>query len=266
VPAAAFLRLPDRSRKPRRHGLSCVIDGGLPLPDVRAVLESAGAFVDVWKLGWGSPYLDAALDAKLALLGRHDVLPCPGGTLLEIAALQGRAEECLDWAAECGFGQIEVSDGLGLLGQDAKAALIRRAATSFTVVSEVGMKDPASVLTPATWVELACADLDAGATMVLTEGRESGTVGIYGPDGSVRTDVVDALLDRVGAEHLLFEAPQKHQQAWFVRRIGTEVNLANVAPRDALGLEALRLGLRADTTLAVHAPVGTTPAPAARRR
>ncbi len=240
-----------------------MIDGGLPLPEVRAILDSAASFIDLWKFGWGSAYLDAGLDAKLRLLRRHDVIASPGGTLLELAALQGRAEECLDWAAACGFRQVEVSDGLGLLGKDAKADLIRQAGASFTVVSEVGMKDPTSVLTPATWVELARADLDAGATAVLTEGRESGAVGLYTSDGSVRCDVVDALLDHVGAEHLVFEAPHRHQQAWLIRRVGPEVNLANVAPRDAIGLEALRLGLRADTTLALHAP---SPAGAARTR
>ena len=260
MPAAAFLRLPDRSRKPRRQGLSCVIDAGLPLPDVRAILGSAAAYIDVWKFGWGSAYLDATLDAKLSLLRRHDVIGCPGGTLLELAALQGCAEECLDWAAECGFTQVEVSDGLGLLGEDAKAGLIRRAASMFAVVSEVGRKDPTSVLTPGTWVELARADLEAGATAVLTEGRESGVVGLYAADGSVRGEVVDALVDGVGAHHLIFEAPHRHQQAWLIRRIGPDVNLANVAPLEAMGLEALRLGLRADTTLALHAVASGTQA------
>ena len=242
-----------------------MIDAGLPLPDVRAILDSAAPYIDVWKFGWGSAYLDAGLDAKLRLLRRHDVVACPGGTLLEVAALQGRAQECLEWAAACGFRQVEVSDGLGLLGQDAKAALIRRAAASFTVVSEVGIKDPTSVLTPATWVELACADLDAGATAVLTEGRESGMVGLYAADGSVRGDVVDALLDQVGAHRLIFEAPHRHQQAWLIRRIGPDVNLANVAPREATGLEALRLGLRADTTIALHAVASGTPTGGAPR-
>jgi phosphosulfolactate synthase len=179
--------------------------------------------------------------------------------LLEVAALQGRAEACLEWAADCGFTQVEVSDGLGLLGEDAKAAVIRRATATFTVVSEVGMKDPTSVLTPATWVELARADLDAGASAVLTEGRESGMVGLYAADGSVRGEVVDALLDGVGADRLIFEAPHRHQQAWLIRRIGPDVNLANVAPREAVGLEALRLGLRADTTIALHALTARTP-------
>jgi phosphosulfolactate synthase len=253
VPAPAFLRLPDRSGKPRTRGRSFVIDGGLPLSDVRAILDSAGRVIDGWKLGWGTAYFDPALEPKLALLRRHEVIPSPGGTLLEVAAYQDRVDECFEWLLACGFAQVEVSDGLGLLGEDAKAALIRRAADSFTVVSEVGMKSPTSVLTPATWVELARADLDAGATAVIAEGRESGTVGLYTADGSVRTDVVDALLDHVGAERLLFEAPRKDQQAWLVCHVGPDVNLANVAPREALGLEALRLGLRADTTLAVHA-------------
>jgi phosphosulfolactate synthase len=240
--------------------LSCVIDAGHPLPDVRAILDSTAPCIDVWKFGWGSAYLDTALDAKLRLLRRHDVIACPGGTLLELAALQGRAQECLEWAEACGFPQVEVSDGLGLLGEDAKAALIRQAAATVTVVSEVGMKDPTSVLTPATWVELARADLNAGASAVLTEGRESGMVGLYAADGSVRAEVVDALLDGIGAHRLIFEAPHRHQQAWLIRRIGPDVNLANVAPREAAGLEALRLGLRADTTIALHALASGTPA------
>ena len=148
-----------------------MIDGGIPLPEVRSLLESAAAFIDVWKLGWGSAYLDATLDDKLALLRRHEVIACPGGTLLEVAAYQRRFEEYLEWLAACGFRQVEVSDGLGLLGAEAKATLIRRAAVDFTVVAEVGLKQPTSVLSPATWVELARADLDAGAATVIAEGR-----------------------------------------------------------------------------------------------
>jgi phosphosulfolactate synthase len=253
MPVAAFLRLPDRSRKPRRRGLTCVIDGGLPLTDVRAVLDSAAASVDVWKLGWGSAYLDAAVGAKLDLLREHDVVACPGGTLLEVAAYQGRTEECLEWMAATGFEQIEVSDGLGLLGEEAKAALIRRASASFTVVSEVGLKRKGSVMPAGMWVELARADLESGAAAIIAEGRESGTVGMYSEDGSARPDVVDALLDGVGPQRLVFEAPRKDQQAWLVRHVGTDVNVGNVAPRDVLGLEALRLGLRADTMIEVHA-------------
>jgi phosphosulfolactate synthase len=255
MPVAAFLRLPERTRKPRDRGLSCVIDGGLPFHEAQGLLESAGPYIDVWKLGWGTAYLDVALDRKLALLREHDVVACPGGTLLEVAAAQGRSEECLDWLGAHGFEQVEVSDGLGLLGEVAKAALIRRAAASFRVVSEVGSKQPTALMPPATWVELARSDLEAGASAVIAEGRESGTVGIYSSDGAVRTDVVDALLDGVGEDRMIFEAPRKDQQAWLIRHVGPHVNVANVAPREVLGLEALRLGLRADTTLFVHDPV-----------
>jgi phosphosulfolactate synthase len=176
------------------------------------------------------------------------VAACTGGTLLEIAALQDRAEACIEWAAGCGFPFVEVSDGLDLLGPARTRELITRASRSVRVVAEVGAKDPRRVLAPDEWVALARDDLDAGATWVIAEGRESGTVGIYDRDGSVRVEVVEALLEHVGAEHLLFEAPRKEQQAWFINHVGASVNLSNIAPREAMGVESLRLGLRADTT------------------
>jgi phosphosulfolactate synthase len=246
----SFLDLEERPPKPRTTGVTAVIDGGLPVDEVRALLASHGDLIDLWKLGWGSSYLDPGLEAKLALLRGHAVSACPGGTLLEIAALQGRADDCIEWAAACGFAYIEVSDGLDLLGPDRKADLIRRARRSIPVIAEVGAKDPDRLLSPDAWVAAARADLEAGASWVIAEGRESGTVGLYGLDGRVRADLVEALTERIGVEHLLFEAPRKDQQAWFINHIGAQVNLSNVAPREAMGLEALRLGLRADTTAA----------------
>ncbi len=252
VPSPTFLQLPDRSAKPRSRGLTSVIDGGMPLADIEAIVASAAHLIDIWKLGWGSSYVDQGLDAKLEVLGAHGVTACPGGTLLEVAALQGQVDAFLDWAAACAFTHVEVSDGLGRLGDD-KAALIARAAKRFVVIAEVGMKDPDAVLTPAEWARQVSTDLASGATWVIAEGRESGTVGMYANDGTVRTDVVDALVDRVDTNRILFEAPRKDQQAWLINRLGAEVNLANIAPRDVLGVEALRLGLRADTALGVHA-------------
>ena len=243
-----FLDLEPRPAKPRSIGLTAALDGGLPVDDVRAILHAHAGFLDLWKLGWGSAYLDPHLDSKLDLLHRADVAACTGGTLLEIAALQDRATECIEWAAGCGFPFVEVSDGLDLLGPERKGELIARASRDVRVIAEVGAKDPARTLSAEEWVTLARSDLEAGATWVVAEGRESGTVGIYGPDGRVRADVVEALLDHIGPEHLLFEAPRKEQQAWFINHVGAEVNLSNVAPREAMGVEALRLGLRADTT------------------
>lgn len=243
----AFLDLPPRSAKPRRAGLTQVIDSGLPVDAVASLLPVIAAHVDVWKLGWGTAYLDPTLAGKLALLARHEVHACLGGTLLEVAWLQGKADACLAWAAGLGFGWVEVSNGAVAMPPAAKRRLIARAGERFTVVAEVGSKDPAVPVSGAAWAAEMIGDLRAGAAVAVAEGRESGTVGLYAPDGAVREDVVEALADAVGTDQLLFEAPQKHQQAWFVRRFGSDVGLANVAPAAVLGLEALRLGLRADT-------------------
>lgn len=247
----SFLDLPVRQAKPRSTGLTFAIDGGISVDEASSILAASAHYIDVWKLGWGSSYLDPQLLPKLDLLVQHAVLACPGGTLLEVATLQARTDECLAWITEVGFPCVEVSDGLGRLDLNEKAELISKASRHAIVIAEVGAKDPHAVLTPHQWAHLAQADIDAGATWVLAEGRESGTVGIFHPDGKIRTEVIDALLTVVEPHQVVFEAPRKDQQAWFIRHLGSDVNLANVAPRDAMGVEALRLGLRADTTMAI---------------
>ncbi len=247
MPTADFLDLPQRSRKPRRVGLTHVLDKGLPAQELAAVLASAGAAIDIVKLGWGTAYVDPQVAAKLAALARWDVLACVGGTLMEVAWQQRKVERLLDWAEELGFACVEVSDGAVGMGGAEKRRLIELAAARFRVLAEVGSKDPSAVVDPATWAGEAAADLEAGAELVVAEGRESGTVGLYDPAGRVREDVVEALLGAADPDRLVFEAPRKDQQAWLIRRLGADVNLGNVAPGDVLGLEALRLGLRADT-------------------
>ena len=245
--APSFLSLPERSTKPRRAGLTHVLDKGRTVESTRSALTAAGDLIDVWKFGWGTAYLDKALGQKLELLRSAGVWSCLGGTLLEIAWAQGRSQECLDWAGEVGFDGIEVSRGVAPMTLADKHDLLRRAAASFVVLSEVGSKDPDQVLTPREWTDEVASDLAAGAHWVIAEGRESGTVGIYRSDGSVREDVVVAALAGGGAGKVLFEAPRKDQQAWLVRRLGPDVNLANIAADEVLALETLRLGLRADT-------------------
>jgi len=247
MPGPDFLDLPARATKPRGTGITHVLDRGLPLAQVADLLAMNESYIDVWKLGWGISYLDPTLPGKLELLGRHGVLASPGGTLLEIAWAQGRAAEFLGWARDCGFPCVEVSAGTVPMDAAAKRELIAEAARHFIVLAEVGAKDPGVRLTPAQWAQAVSADLEAGATWVLAEGRASGTAGIYDPSGAVRSDVVDALVAAAGPDFLVFEAPQEQQQAWFVRRFGPDVNLANVPPADAIGLETLRLSLRADT-------------------
>jgi phosphosulfolactate synthase len=247
MPGPAFLDLPTRATKPRGIGITHVLDRGIPLGQAADLLAMGESYIDVWKLGWGISYLDPTLPGKLELLARHGVLTSPGGTLLEIAWAQGRALEFLDWARDCGFPCVEVSAGTVPMDLAAKQELIAEAARHFIVLAEVGPKDPAVRLTPAQWAQALSSDLEAGATWVLAEGRASGTAGIYELSGAVREDVVAALVSVAGPDFLVFEAPREQQQAWFVRRFGPDVNLANVTPADVLGLETLRLSLRADT-------------------
>ena len=244
-----FLNLPQRPAKPRESGLTHVLDKGLAAPQTRALLEAAGDFVDIWKFGWGTAYLDRELETKLAMLAEHGVQACLGGTLLEIAWSQRRVEECLSWAANAGVPLVEVSRGLMPMPLADKARLITRAARSFTVLAEVGVKDPARQLDLGQWKDEVGEDLAAGARLVITEGRESGTVGIYDANGAVIEEIIDAVIGVAGHERILFEAPRRSQQAWCITRFGPDVNLGNVALDDVVNLEALRLGLRADTAV-----------------
>jgi phosphosulfolactate synthase len=245
-----FLAVPERAGKPRRRGITHVLDKGLPAGEAEALLEVCGGYVDVWKLGWGTAYLDPGVPAKIALLGAHGVLACTGGTLLEVAWQQGVVDDFLDWAGQAGFPCVEVSCGAVGMTTAEKQDLVATAAQRFLVLGEIGAKDPRVEVSPGAWALAAAADLEAGATWVVTEGRESGTVGLYTPDGQVRGDVVEAVVAAVGVDAVVFEAPRKDQQAWLIRRFGADVNLGNVVPAEVLGLEALRLGLRADTIAA----------------
>ena len=244
---ASFLTLPSRPPKPRAVGLTHVLDTGATPAVAADLLGSRAAFVDIWKTGWGTAYVDGRIAEKLAVLAARDVASCLGGTLLEISWAQGAAEECLAWAHAVGYTHVEVSRGTVSMPVAAKAELVRRAADRFVVVAEVGAKDPAHQHTLAQWGDEAGQDRAAGAALVVAEGRQSGTVGIYDRDGTVREDVVDEIIDAVGLDRVVFEAPRAAQQAWFVRRFGPGVNLGNVALDEILSVETLRLGLRSDT-------------------
>jgi phosphosulfolactate synthase len=248
------LHLPERPAKPRRTGITHVLDKGLPARDMAGVLESCGRYVDVWKFGWGTAYLDPGVEAKLDALAAHGILGCVGGTLLEVAWAQGRVEEFLAWAGAVGFPCVEVSRGAAAMRPDEKYDLIRMATSRFIVLSEVGTKSATERMPCVDWADEVTGDLGAGATWVLTEGRESGTVGIYDSAGTVREDVVAAVIDAGGVDRVVFEAPRKDQQVWFIQHCGPGVNLANIPVAEVLGLETLRLGLRADT-LGLSSPI-----------
>jgi phosphosulfolactate synthase len=249
-----FLSLPTRAAKPRATGLTHVLDKGLSPPQTQALLDAAGEFVDIWKFGWGTAYLDRGLERKLSLLADHGVQACLGGTLLEIAWSQGRVEECLRWAQDAGVPLVEVSRGVMPMPLADKAQLIARAVRSFTVLTEVGIKDAGEQLNLGQWKDEVSRDLAAGAWLVVTEGRESGTVGTFDASGAVIEEVIDAVVGVAGHERILFEAPRRDQQAWCINRFGPDVNIGNVAPDDIINLETLRLGLRADTAVIASGP------------
>ncbi|HWI21800.1 MAG TPA: phosphosulfolactate synthase [Baekduia sp.] len=242
------LELNGRSEKPRQTGLTHVLDKGLSVREVDDLAEVAGRFTDIVKLGWGTALITGNLEAKLERYRAHGLIAMVGGTLVEIALRDGRIEELLAWLRELGIDHIEISDGSITLESSAKLALIERLASDgFVVLSEVGSKDSQEIMAPYRWVELIEAELEAGAWKVITEARETGTAGIYRPDGEVRMGLIDEIAHAVDPQRLLFEAPQREQQVWFLQRFGPEVSLGNIAPADVLTLETLRLGLRADT-------------------
>ncbi|MGH9035105.1 MAG: phosphosulfolactate synthase [Acidimicrobiia bacterium] len=251
---ADFLALPERPGKPRSRGVTHVIDTGLLPSTLESLLEGAGAHIDFVKFGWGTAYVSHQIKAKVRACQAAKVRTCVGGTLLELAAVQGKVGEFLRWAGAVGFDAVEVSEGSIELGREVKRALIEAVSKDFCVLAEVGSKDPAAPVRAQTWVAQMRSDLEAGASFVVAEGRESGTVGLYGPDGSIREPLVQALVAGVPADRLIFEAPDRAHHKWFVRHLGIEVNLGNVAPDDVIGIETLRRGLRADTAgLAVSA-------------
>jgi len=244
------LRLPRRAVKPRDNGLTMVIDGGLPLGLFTDLVSLGAEYIDYVKFGWGTAIVTGVLREKIAVLRGHDIGFYFGGTLFEKYVLQGRFEDYRKFCAAHGCSHVEVSNGTIDLSNPEKAGYIRKLAGDYTVVSEVGFKDAdrSQQLPPSGWVEYIHQDLDAGAALVTLEARESGKSGICRPDGALRYGLVeDVLSSGIEEKSLLFEAPTTALQAYLVNRIGPDVNLGNVPANGVIGLETLRLGLRADT-------------------
>ena len=242
-----LLDLPQRSAKPRQQGITHVLDRGLSLAEVDGLVEVAGDFVDLVKLGWGTALATGNLQPKLERYREHGLPVVLGGTLTELAIAQDRLDRLVEWLHELRLEHIEISDGTITLAHEHKLELIERLKNEFVVLSEVGSKDDTRIMAPYRWVELIQKELAAGAWKVIAEARESGNVGIFRHDGEVRMGLIDEIVHAIAPEKILFEAPQKDQQVWFVRRFGPNVNLSNIAPGDVLALETLRLGLRSDT-------------------
>ena len=243
-------RLPSRATKPRSTGLTMVIDGGIPLKMFADIVSSTPDLIDFVKFGWGTAIVTGGLQQKIDVLREHGIGFYLGGTLFEKYVMQERFDDYKRFCVELGCEHVEVSNGTVTMSNAEKASYIRKLAGDFTVVSEVGFKDPdrSEQLPPSKWVEYINEDLAAGATMVTLEARESGKSGICRPDGALRFGLIEDVLSAgVGQDQLLFEAPTTTLQTYFITRIGTDVNLGNVPASGVIGLETLRLGLRADT-------------------
>ncbi len=244
---AEILKLPKRGSKPRDVGLTHVLDKGMGLSALGDALDVCSEYVDIVKLGWGTSVITPVLNEKIRLLQERGVQVCLGGTILELFIARGEFEAYVDWVAELGLRLVEVSDGVIELAHTEKLAYIERLSKDFTVLSEIGSKDENVVTPPYRWMEMAAAELKAGAWKVIGEARESGTAGMYRNTGEVRAGLIDEVVSQVGPENWIFETPQKSQQVWFIKRFGPNVSLGNIPMSEVLPVETLRLGLRADT-------------------
>ncbi len=247
-----FLDLPARPGKPRAEGLTHVIDTGLSTLEADSLMASAGEYVDLVRLGWGSAYVTRDVRRKIEAYREHGTPVMLGGTLTELAWLRGRLDGLRGWLDELALEHVEVSSGTVAIPGEEKAELIAALARDFVVFAEVGEKDPRALLAPYRWVAMIREALEAGAAQVVCEGRASGDAGMYRPDGEPRTGLIDEIAHEIDTARLIFEAPRKHQQVWFIERFGPSVNLGNVPPGEAISLETLRVGLRADTLHLFH--------------
>jgi phosphosulfolactate synthase len=235
----------DLGLPPRNGGLTHVIDKGLGPRAWEDVLETSGGYIDVVKLGWGTAYVTPNLKRKLEVL--RDKRVVIGGTFFEIVWAKGKLGEYKRWLGELGLTHVEISDGAVEIPREEKLELIADLARDFTVLSEVGSKDSAVEFSGDEWTTWMREELDAGAWKVITEARESGSSGIFTKAGEMRTDLVEEISGAVDLDDVIFEAPTKAAQAWFVKEFGPAVNLGNIPPDEVIPLETLRRGLRADT-------------------
>ncbi|MFP4065024.1 MAG: phosphosulfolactate synthase [Bacteroidales bacterium] len=239
--------LPERKEKPRHSGVTMIMDKGLGLRQAQDLVETSGHLIDFIKLGFGTSLVCRQVKDKAWLYREHDIKVYVGGTLFEAFLVRDQLDEYLEYIEELGCDAVEISDGCIRISQEEKCRIIRKLAEDYTVVSEVGAKTNEVVMAAGDWVEAMNKELEAGSSFVIGEARESGTVGIYGKDGCADEALIQEIVTRVPGEKVIWEAPAKHQQKWFIQLLGTNVNLGNIAPDEIAALETLRLGLRGDT-------------------
>ena len=239
--------IPERTVKERNSGLTMMMDKGLSLTEAESYVESSGEFSDMVKFGFGTALFAKKIKEKINLYRSAGLHPYFGGTLFEAYIVRGMFDEFRTFISDSGLETVEVSDGSMKIEHEEKLKYVRELSKDFRVLSEVGSKVKGVELAPDEWVQNMKTELATGAWKVIAEARESGTIGIYNQDGSANIEIIDDIIEHVAVENVIWEAPNKAQQVWFINLIGANVNLGNIAPTEVVALEALRLGLRGDT-------------------
>ena len=239
--------IPSRTEKPRNQGITMMMDKGLGLRETEDFIEASAHLTDIVKFGFGTSYVTKDFEAKIKLYKAAGIRPYLGGTLFEAFYARGCYDDYLRVLDKYNLDLVEISDGSIIIPHKEKCKIIKQMSKYRTVMSEVGSKDSGIMISPGKWVNSMKAELDAGSWKVIAEGREAGNVGVFRPNGTAHTMLINRIVAKVAPESILWEAPQKNQQVWFIKLFGAEVNLGNIAPHDIIPLECLRLGLRGDT-------------------
>lgn len=239
--------IPERDEKPRKKGLTMVMDKGLSLQEAVNLCDSSGHLIDYIKLGFGTSLVSKNVQEKINVYKEHNIRVYFGGTLFESFIIRKMYDEYRDYVNKFHLDMVEVSDGCMHMEHDDKCEYIRKLSQEFTVISEVGSKEAEIIIAPNKWIKMMNKELQAGSVNVIAEARESGNVGIFRSNGSAHVVLVNKILSGVPADKILWEAPNKSQQVWFVKLLGADVNLGNIATNEVISLETIRLGLRGDT-------------------
>ena len=239
--------IPERTAKPRDDGYTMVMDKGLSLRQVEDLIETCGGLIDIIKLGWATSYVTPTLSEKVKLYQDAGIPVYFGGTLFEAFYIRDQLEDYKRVLEKYNLEHCEVSDGSVSMDHDRKCEIVNEFSKLVTVLSEVGSKDATKIIPPYKWIQQMETELEAGAWKVIGEAREGGNVGLFRDSGEVRQGLVEEILTQIPADKIIWEAPQKEQQVWFIKLCGTNVNLGNIAPSEVIPLETIRLGLRGDT-------------------
>ncbi len=240
-------KMPDRNQKPRNHGLTMVMDKGLSIEEAKNFLSVASPHIDILKLGFGTAFVTPNLKEKIEVYQSYDIPVYFGGTLFEAFLIRNQFDDYISLCKNYNINYMEVSDGSITIPHAEKCGYIEKLTKYGTVLSEVGSKDEANIFPPYKWIELMRAELSAGSTYVIAEAREAGNVGLYRGSGEVRQGLVQEILTQISEEKIIWEAPQKSQQLYFLELVGCNANFGNIAPTEIIALEAMRMGLRGDT-------------------